>query len=267
MVSRTWPAGLLLSAVLAGSGCDVDIYQDLSERRLSEALIALRQAGIPADKRLLSRGSGGRGSTFALTVPRGEETRALALLLERGLPRPPEASAVGSSRLLFLPGSSRGENAQALSAALTETLERLPEVSEARVHLALPDPEPFSPLGSLRPSAAVYLKLRAPLSAKSGDIAGLVAHAVPGLDAQDVSVLTSDSPPPAAPAPALVHIGPFRVAAESRAGLLFLLSLLAVLSVACVGLGYLAWPRRGRGGSQARSPGAPPAPGGSSSLG
>lgn len=265
MVSRTWRASLLLALVLASSGCDVDIYQDLSEKRLSEALVALRQAGVPADKRLLSRGSNGRGSTFALTVPRGEETRALAFLAERGLPRPAEASAAAPSRLLFLPGSGRAETAGALSLALAETLERMPEVSEARVHLALPEAEPFSPLGSLRPTAAVYLKLRAPLPAKDAEIAALVAHAVPGLDAQDVSVLCTQSAPAAAIAPALFRMGPFLVAAESRVALLVVLTALVVLSVACVGLGLLAWPRRA-GGRGKDGPGAGSA-GGAPSLG
>lgn len=230
--------------MLLGSGCDVDIYQDLSERRLREAVVALRQAGVRADGRLIQRSSGGRGSTFALTVPRGEETRALAFLSERGLPRPAEASATASNHLLFLPGSGRSENAQALSAGLAETLERMPEVSEARVHLALPEPEPFSPLGSLRPTAAVYLKLRAPLPTKTADIAALVAHAVPGLDAQDVSVLATASAPPAPLPPALVQIGPFLVATESRPALIGVLTALVVLGLACVGLGFLAWPRR-----------------------
>ncbi|HNN90799.1 MAG TPA: hypothetical protein PKI03_00960 [Pseudomonadota bacterium] len=274
MVSRTWPARLLLFAVLLGGGCDVDVCQDLSERRLSEALIALRQAGVHAEKRLQQRGGGGRGSTFALTVPRAEETRALALLAERGLPRPPEASAAPSNRLLFLPGSPRGESAQALGAALAETLERMPEVSEARVHLALPEPEPFSPTGSLRPTAAVYLRLRAPLPAKTSDIAALVAHAVPGLDAQDVSVLATESAPAPSPAPVLVHIGPFQVAADSRPALILVLATLALLTLACLGLGALAWPRRGNrrtptaGATVGAPSGSPPGSlGGSGGLG
>ena len=215
MVSRTWPARLLLFAVLLGGGCDVDICQDLSERRLSEALIALRQAGVHAESACSSEAAGA-WQYLCSHRPRAEETRALALLAERGLPRPPEASATPSSRLLFLPGSPRGETAGVLGAALAETLERMPEVSEARVHLALPEPEPFSATGSLRPTAAVYLRPRAPLPAKTSDIAALVAHAVPGLDAQDVSVFRhrERARPRASACPGA--IGPFQVTADSR---------------------------------------------------
>ncbi len=234
---------LLLASGLAAA-CNVDIYHDLSERRASESLLALRAAGIHAEKRIEQRGSGGRPGAFALSVPRSDETRALALLADRGLPRPPEASVAGSSKLLFLPSSQRAEEAAAHSAAVAETLERMPEVSEARVHLALPEPEPLSSQGSLRPSAAVYLKLRAPLSVSSAEIAQLVAHAVPGLDAQDVSVLSTQAVNLPVSALALTQIGPFRVAPESRSALLFLLGALCLLGVACAGLGVLAWPRR-----------------------
>ena len=235
---------LLLASGLAAA-CNVDIYHDLSERRASESLLALRAAGIHAEKRIEQRGSGGRPGVFALSVPRSDETRALALLADRGLPRPPEASVAGSGKLLFLPSSQHAEATAAHSAAVAETLERMPEVAEARVHLALPEPEPFSNQGSLRPTAAVYLKLRAPLSVAPIEIAQLVAHAVPGLDAQDVSVLSTQgaSNLPASGA-ALTQLGPFRVAPESRSALLFLLGALCLLGVACAGLGVLAWPRR-----------------------
>lgn len=205
----------------------------------------LRAAGLRADKRLLSRGSGGRASTFALTVPRSDETRALAVLGENGLPRPAEPSATASNKLLFLPSSSRAETTATLAASLSETLERMAEVGEARVHLALPEPEPLSPIGSLRPTAAVYLKLRAPLAAPVADIAALVAHAVPGLDAQDVSVLAT---PSAVKLPSsdvkLSHIGPFHIATDSRPALIFVLAALGLLGATSLFLGYLAWPRR-----------------------
>ncbi len=240
-------AWLFLCSLGLVGACDVDIYHDLSERRASESLLTLRAAGIRADKRLEARGSAGRPSTFALTVPRSDETRALALLTERGLPRPPEPSAGSSNKLLFLPSAQREGSAATQSAMLAETLERMPEIIEARVHLALPEPEPLSSQGSLRPSAAVYLKLRAPLVVSTVEIAQLVAHSVPGLDAQDVSVLAAQAPTllPGGAA-ALSQLGPLRFAPESRPALLFLLTALVVLTLACAGLGFLAWPRRKR---------------------
>jgi type III secretory pathway lipoprotein EscJ len=40
---------LLLSLSLLA--CDVELYHDLSERHVNEALLSLRQAGIAADKK------------------------------------------------------------------------------------------------------------------------------------------------------------------------------------------------------------------------
>lgn len=235
----------MLCSLGTSFACNVDIYHDLSERRASESLLALRAAGIRADKRIEGRASAARASSFALTVPRSDETRALVVLAERGLPRPAEPTASSNNKLLFLPSSQRDGSAALQSAALAETLERIPEVSEARVHLALPEPEPLASQGALRPTASVYLKLRAPLAVSTAEIAQLVAHSVPGLDAQDVSVLAAQSPAlvPSAVSQ-LSQLGPFLVAPESRGALILVLVALAVLGMACVGLGILAWPRR-----------------------
>jgi type III secretory pathway lipoprotein EscJ len=190
-------ASLILAALVPSlGGCDAELYHDLPERRANEALLALREAGLAADKRLEQRGTSGRSSLFTLTVPRSDEAQALRVLEQRGLPRLPPPPPSGSSRLLGLPGEQRSDEAARLEAALVETLERLPMVEEARVHLGLPAPEPLSPVGQLRPTAAVLLRLRAALVPKPAEIAELVARAVPGLDAADVAVIAT----PAAPA-------------------------------------------------------------------
>ena len=139
-------------------------------------------------------------------------------------------------------------SAEQLAASLSETLERLPEVAEARVHLALPAPEPLSPLGTPRPTASVLLKLRAALSIPPGEVAELIAHAVPGLEVQDVAVVRAPAVPTeiaASPsASPLVAVGPMVVAAESRTLVIVLYGLLVALAALCVVLARLAWPRR-----------------------
>lgn len=236
----------LCSLVLAG--CDSELYHDLSERRANEALLVLKQAGLRADKRLEQRGTASRPSSFALTVPRSDEARALSLLGQRGLPRLAERAPSSGSKLLFSPTEQRAESAEQLAASLSETLERLPEVAEARVHLALPAPEPLSPLGTPRPTASVLLKLRAALSIQPGEVAELIAHAVPGLEVQDVAVVRAPAVPTeiaASPsASPLVAVGPMVVAAESRTLVIVLYGLLVALAALCVALARLAWPRR-----------------------
>jgi type III secretion protein J len=241
-------APLLFLGVATAAGCDAELYHDLPERRANEAVLALRESGLRADKKLEQRGSGGRASSFALTVPRSEESRALALLAERGLPRLSERTARASGALLPSLAEQRAEAAAALSADLAETIERLPEVAEARVHLALPEAEPLAALGSPRATASVLLRLRAPLSVKLGEVAELVSRAVPGLDPQDVAVVHAPfrAPPEPQRLAPFVTVGPLHVAPESRPLALFLAGLLVVLCTLCGVLVRLAWPKRSK---------------------
>lgn len=227
------------------AGCDAELYHDLSERRANEALLALREAGLRADKHE-QRSANSRGPSFTLVVPRSEESRALVVLGQRGLPRLPEKPSPSASKLLVSPAEQRSENTAALSASLADTLERLPEVAEARVHLALPDADPLSPTGSLRPTASVLLRLRAPLPVKPSDVAELIARSVPGLDAQDVAVVRAPFPADHAAdkLPPLVAVGPLLVAPESRPLTLFFAGLMILLVVGSGVFLRLAWTRR-----------------------
>ena len=211
-----------------GLGCDAELYHDLPERRANEAVLALRESGVRADKRLDQRSVGSRPSSFAVTVARADEPRALRLLAERGLPRMMSAATPAGSKLLGLSGDGHGEALTQLQAALSETLESLPAVQEARVHLALPEPEPLHPLGQLRPTASVLLRLRAPLPLPTSELALLVARAVPGLDAADVAVVSTPGPVPAETKAAAEPLG--------NRLLPLLLSLCVALLGACVAL-------------------------------
>lgn len=220
--------------LLALSGCDVALYHDLTERRANEAMLLLRESGLHADKQQEQRGSSSHASSFALVVPRAEESRALQLLTQRGLPRVLPRPLATAGRFLGMPlsGEAHAESTFARELSLSDTLESLPAVEEAHVHLALPEPEPLSPLGQLRPTAAVLLKLRAPLPITSAQVAELVARAVPGLEAADVAVVS-------APLPAVV---PATATAATLATSLpswllpLLISLLVLLGGACVAL-------------------------------
>lgn len=210
----------------------------------------LRESGVRADKRLEQRAVGARPSSFAVTVARPDEPRALRILAERGLPRTMSTAVASGSKLLGLPGDGRSEALAQLQQSLGETLESLPAVQEARVHLALPEPDPLHPLGQLRPTAAVLLRLRAPLPLAAADVALLIARAVPGLDAADVAVLSAPTE-----APAQTAASPGEPAGTPAWLLPLLLGLCAVLLAACAGLLAALRARR----LVAPSPAAPPA--------
>jgi len=226
-------AVLLLGAI---SGCSVDLVHELPERQANQVVVLLRGSGIVADKKLEQRGVGTRQSLYVVTVPPADETRALGLLGQLGLPTQTAGPTEKSSKLLPLPEERRAEAAAELSRSIENTLESLPEVLEARVHLALPEPEPLQPLGALRPTSSVLLRLKAPLLASSKDLAELVAKAVPGLDPRDVSIVTAVvTLPPTSAAP---------LARESRGVVAALGALVLLLSGVCALLARNLWPRR-----------------------
>lgn len=226
-VARTSARPLLLAALLLG--CDAEIYHALEERQVNEAVVALREAGIPGEKQKEGQARG-QAPLFTLIVPRRDETRALRLLAAEGLPRPQKKAPSRGANLLPLPEETHDARAQALEEQLAATLERLPQISEARVHLVLPPTDPLRSQQGPRPQAAVLLRLRAGAASPPpapAEVAQLVAHAVPGLDPAAVSVLLaqassngsgSGSGMAGAPvhAQALVKVGPLLVAPSSE---------------------------------------------------
>jgi type III secretion protein J len=230
-VRRGWCLLLLLS------GCGVELEHGLDERQANQVLAALASTGIAADKQPDGQGS------YTITVPRADTARSVQTLESRDLPRAREKSASESFGLsTFLPSAieEKARLAAATAAELSRTLETLPSVVTARVHLALP-PEDLLPTDApaVRPTASVLLKCTTPAPPTS-DVQRLVAAAVTSMQPGDVTVLVT----PAAPevAPELDRLGPLRVARESRttaatlaASGLVLIALLA-LGVAFLGL-------------------------------
>jgi type III secretory pathway lipoprotein EscJ len=113
----------------------------------------------------------------------------------------------------------------------------LPQVRSARVHLAFAEADPLLPTAQLRPTASVLLRLRGETSVKATDIAELVARAVVGLDAADVTVLMTHAQSPLLPVP--------KPAAGSSV-LVLLGSVCGLLLGAVVTLGLLLLRRRAR---------------------
>lgn len=256
---------LVLAAALGLLACsgEVDLHGGLSERQANEAVLALREAGVRADK----RGSGRPGErAFAVSAPRALETKALQVLRERGLPRvaaQDEVEPRGGALAFPLPEEQRATRARATAAGLAQTLEALPEVQEARIHLALADEDPFpaEPRGATAPrtTASVVLRLRAAADreSRSGSavvdsravlserVQRLVAHGVPGLRPEDVVVALAPPSPPGAGLPQVVRAGLLYVAPASRALAIALQALLLLLSAALVlALGALRAARR-----------------------
>src|SRR4051794_7099120 len=160
------------------AGCGVELEHGLDERQANQIAALLDQAGIRADKQ-------GQDDAFTIVVPRAELARAVQTLEARDLPRS-RIKAPSASSLLPSPLEEKTRLAASEAARLEATLEILPQVSVARVHLALP-PEELLPGDQprVRPTASVLLKAHGDVPI--AEVQRLVARAVPSMQPADVA--------------------------------------------------------------------------------
>ena len=160
------------------------LFDGLAENDKAAVASALQSAGVAYNL---------DGASGAISVAEQDFHRARMLLAGQGLPK---AAPSGDSLITALPmGASRAVEGQTLKSAreadLARTIEAIDQVASARVHLATPDPSPFV-RDAAPPAASVMLRLqpgRALSEAQVRAIRHLVASSVPGLNADQVSVI------------------------------------------------------------------------------
>jgi len=197
---RLAPSGALL-LVLAACGDEVLLHR-LDEPQANQVLVALGDAGLPARKER----DGGEDGAFSVVVRPAEAAAARSVLSARDLPRarsPGFTELFGSGGLVPTPLEEHARYLHALSGELARTLESLDGVLAARVHLALPAPDPLRPDARRTPRASILLKCRPDargrLDAQADGLRRMVAGAAEGLDPASVSVLVSEAAPSPAP--------------------------------------------------------------------
>ena len=231
------PLALLL--LLAACGDEVLLHR-LDEPQANQVLVALGDAGLPARK----EPAGSDDGTFTVAVRPSEAAAARSILSARDLPRarsPGFSELFGSPGLVPTPLEEHARYLHALSGELARTLEALDGVVGARVHLAMPVPDPLRPEARRTPRASVLLKCRPDardrLEGQADGLRRMVAGAADGLDPASVAVLVADaaaSPPVRAP--------PSRIPRSWLAG--------AALALAVgLGAGALSLGRRRRDGA------------------
>jgi flagellar M-ring protein FliF len=160
------------------------VFDSLPESDRAAVAAALQTGGI--DNHVDS-------STGNVTVADGDYYKARMLLAGQGLPKAAPSSA---SQLSSMPmGASRAVEGETLKAAreadLSRTIEAIDVVKTARVHIAAADPSPFL-RDDPKATASVMLTLqpnRDMSTAQVRAIQHLVASSMPGLNAEDVSVI------------------------------------------------------------------------------
>ncbi len=188
-ISQNVLGASLLLCLLLLTGCREEaILHELSEVQANRVLVALEKAGIHAEKKH-------EGQSWSIVTPEDVATTALATLEEsRVLRNDLERShSTGSASLV----QSREERMQLverqLAASLESTLETLPDVLQARVHLFLDTADKLSLLPNApKQTASVLLISERPDGIDRGQVQKLVSGAS-GIVVEQITVLVSNS--------------------------------------------------------------------------
>ncbi len=187
--------------LVAACGEEVLLHR-IDEPQANQVLVALGDAGLRARKER----DGTEEGTFSVSVRPSDGAAARGVLSSRDLPRtrsPGFSELFGSPGLVPSPLEEHVRYLHALSGELARTLEALDGVLAARVHLALPVPDPLRPDARRTPRASVLLKCRSDardrLESQADGLRRMVAGAADGLDPASVAVLVTDAAPPVPP--------------------------------------------------------------------
>ena len=186
----------LVSAALLLAGCDNEttLHSGLEERQANLVMAALLDAGIECHK------SPGEEGTWNVTVDESKFAAAVNLLEKAGLPRR-DHNGIGEvfkkTGMISSPSEERIRFMDALAQDLAKTISGIDGVVDARVHVVLPENDPFA-RHTLPSSAAVAIRSRwdADLTDVIPSVKGLVKNAIEGLTAEKIMVtIFRDSPP------------------------------------------------------------------------
>jgi type III secretion protein J len=178
---------LLIACVLVLSGCGNKVlHENLTEQHANEIVAVLYDAGISAEKEKSGE------TSWSVSVPGSEVSSATNILSANGLPKQ-EFESLGTvfkkTGMSSTPAEERARWNFGKSQELEKTITDMEGVISARVHLAVPEPDPLS--REAKPSAAsIYVKFRTgyDMRSKQGAIKTMLSNSIEGLSYDRVSV-------------------------------------------------------------------------------
>ncbi|RVT95063.1 EscJ/YscJ/HrcJ family type III secretion inner membrane ring protein [Sphingomonas crocodyli] len=182
----------MLCLALAACG-RAELYSKLSESQANEMVAVLQAAGIDADKK-----DGGE-TGWTISTGSGDFAKAVEVLHSQGYPREDFATlgtVFKKEGFVSSPTEERARLVYGLSQELSHTISQIDGVTQARVHLALPQSEPLA--DTKQPSSAsVFIKYRpgTNIDAQIGKVKALVVNSIEGLSYDNVSVETFPAQP------------------------------------------------------------------------
>jgi type III secretion protein J len=172
-------------------GCRSQVLHDLPEPEANRIISVLQDHGIYADKVLIDAET----NTWAISVPRDATSRAWSVLEEYRLPRAQQrkfSDVFGKSKLVVTPREEQALFLEALQGELSQTVESIKGVIDARVHLVMPQRD-LSGQYQDPPKASVVIEyLPNPQGVppiQRTEVQQVIAHAVEGMAVENVAVI------------------------------------------------------------------------------
>ncbi len=178
----------LLIFGLALSGCQMELYSSLSEDDANNMLSIMLSNGISSEK-IKNK----KSNAYALMIDENKIPKAIDLLKEHGYPREKVTGIeelFKKEGLVSSPMEERVRYIYALSQSVQETLSQIDGVLTARVHIVMPENNPF--IDTIKPSSAsVFIKYHPSSDIKNikSKIKLIVEKSIEGLSYDKVSVV------------------------------------------------------------------------------
>ena len=185
----------LFALLLAGCDKQATLFSGLDESQANSVMAALLGADIACEK------TPGDEGTWNVMIPSGRFADAAVLCETSGLPRR-RFQGVGEvfkkTGMVSSPSEERIRFMDAVAQDLSRTISMIDGVVDARVHVVLPENDPFA-RNTLPSSAAVAIRSRwdADLTDTVPQVKSLVRNAIEGLAYEKITVTVFQDPPPA----------------------------------------------------------------------
>ncbi|MDR2436363.1 MAG: type III secretion inner membrane ring lipoprotein SctJ [Puniceicoccales bacterium] len=175
-----------VSCLLCGCG-KTDLLSNMDESQANDVISILQQANLAAAKKP------GVEATWTVTISDANKfSQAVELLKSKGFPKT-NFNNLGKvfqkSGLVSSPLEERARLMYAMAESISETLSKIPGVLTARVHVVLPENDPYAE-NSIPSSAAVFISYRAESNLEESvrEIKYLVTNSIQGLSYDKVSM-------------------------------------------------------------------------------
>jgi type III secretion protein J len=185
-----------LAAALLLAGCDKEatLHSGLAERQANLVMAALLDSGIACRK------TPGEEGTWNVLCSEAKFAQAVNLLERQGLPREPRqgiGEVFKKTGMISSPSEERIRFMDALAQDIARTISMIEGVVDARVHVVLPENDPFA-RNTLPSSAAVAIRSRwnADITDLVPSVKALVKNAIEGLQYEKIQVTIFRDPPP-----------------------------------------------------------------------